>query len=1134
MIADRLILALKVLLTVLVALMITRPEPVAAADPCRDWLAKMVSVQGVVEVRRAGTGHWVGITLDDTICAGDMVRVLENSRAALVFRNDSVVRLDRNTTVTFPAADNDKTAKVDFLSGIALFFSRFPFSLRILTPFVNADVEGTEFLVQVGKSGTSISVFEGRVIASNRTGAVAVEKGQSAAAGAGEAPGLKAVARPADAVRWALYYPPVPIGDLENSIPESGESGAALRRSVEAYRHGDLAGAFAFLKNVRADVQTPAFHCYRALLELAVGRADEAQSDLDTAASLDPRCACAPALQSIIAVAQNRKDDALDLARKAVALDGASSAPLIALSYAHQARFDLDEALSSARQAARLDPRDGLAWARVAELWLSKGYLDRALDAAGQAAALNPDLARTQTVLGYAYLVRIDIDQSKKAFQKAIRLDQADPLPRLGLGLALIRDGDLEAGRLQIQIAAMLDPGNSLVRSYLGKAYYEEKRDTKAEAEFTRAKELDPLDPTPWFYDAILKDTINRPVEALQSLQKSIELNDNRAVYRSRFLLDQDLAARSAGLGRIYNDLGFRQRALVEGWKSLSVDPSNYSAHRFLSDSYAALPRHEIARVSELLQSQLLQPININPIQPQLAEPRLFFLQGTGPVDPSFNEYNALFNRNRFALLGSGVLGERGTIGGEMVQSAVIGKTSYSMGYLHDQEKGIRQNNDLTEDIFNTFVQVSLTPRTSVQAEYRNSNIDLGDRDIRFDLANFSSALRQDENTAAYRFGFHHAFAPGSEIIGSFIHSDQDLNTRDRRTLPPPIPFAFDLTAGSETTGDVGEIQHLFSSENFRMVTGGGYVNARNLSFTQTATGLFPTIRSSGDDKLINGNMYLYSQIDYPANFTWTIGAAADFNKTSYDSRNLFEPKLGVMWYPLPSTTIRAAVFRRLQRPLLTGQTVEPTQVAGFNQLFDDQRSVGTDSWREGVGIDQKFSDTLFGGIEYSRRDIEVPVVTAGTDAVTRADWDEGIVRSYMYWAFHPRFTASLEFQYEHLGREGLTPDAFETVTTYRVPFGIAFFHPSGFFARLRPSFVYQEGNFRNVNSSNISLFTPGNDTFVSLDASVGVLLPQRWGVVSLEARNLFDESFNFQDTDPANPTISPRRFIVVRYTLSF
>jgi len=216
--------------------------------------------------------------------------------------------------------------------------------------------------------------------------------------------------------------------------------------------------------------------------------------------------------------------------------------------------------------------------------------------------------------------------RGKKAFSRAIELDQADPLPRLGLGLATIRDGHLSEGTKEIEVATSLNPGNSLIRSYMGKAYYEEKKEKIAAEEYKTAKELDPKDPTPYFYDAILKQTTNRPVEALYDIQKAMELNDNRAVYRSRLLLDADLAARSASLARIYIDLGFQQRALVEGWNSVNLDPADFSGHRFLADTYAALPRHEIARVSELLVSQLLQPLNMTPIQPRLAESNLFLI----------------------------------------------------------------------------------------------------------------------------------------------------------------------------------------------------------------------------------------------------------------------------------------------------------------------------------------------------------------------------------------------------------------------------------------------------------------------------------------------------------------------------
>lgn len=1108
------------------------PRRVFAAA-CEDWLAKVVSVQGSVQARRIGESRWIEAGLDDLLCPGDMIRVQENSRAALLLRNESIVRLDQKSALTLPGIESEKSIDVNLLSGAALFFSRFPFSLRVFTPFVNAHIEGTEFLVQLSANKTFLSVYEGKVNAVNESGSLVLQRGQSGSATSGQAPSMRVVARPRDAVSWALYYPPIPYRDIEKLIPTSEAWSAAWMASVEAYRRRDLTGAFHLLKEVETDGGSAVFYAYRALLHLTVGRVAEAESDLRTALAIDPEYSYVPALQSVIATVRNQKDAALDLAKRAIALDGSSTAALIALSYAQQARMDLDNALASVGRAAELDETCGFARARLAELWLMKGYLDKALESAREVVAIDPEVARAQTVLGYAFLARIRIGESKKAFRKAIELDQVDPLSRLGMGLALIRDGDLKAGRTQIEIAAMLDPNNSLIRSYLGKAYYEEKQDAKAARELATAKELDPLDPTPWLYDAIRKQTINRPVEALEDMRKSMELNDNRAVYRSRLLLDQDLAVRSANLGRIYSDLGFGQAALVQGWSALNIAPSNFTAHRFLSDAYSALPRHEAARVSELLQSQLLQPINLNPVQPHLAEPRLHIVQGTGPADASFNEYNSLFNRDRLALLGSALIGERGNLGGEIVQSGVIGRASYSIGHFHYQDNGFRQNNDIDEDIYNTFVQFSLTPNTSVQAEYRNTNVSMGDRDIRSDLENFSPERRSKNQLESVRIGFHHSFSPHSDVIGSYIHSKEDREFRDGVNTFFPIPFSFRISSPTQNTGDLGEIQHLFRTGRFRLVTGGGYLDmvSRNVTETETTLPFIPPIiaRTSSKTNITSGNIYLYSQTDLPADLTVTVGGAADFFDDGTEKRDLFSPKLGLTWTPIESTVFRAAGFRRFQRPLMTGQTIEPTQVSGFNQLFDDQRGVGTDTWREGVGVDHKFSEKIFGGLELSRRDIEVPFLN--NNLPETADWEEAMVRSYFYWVFNTRFTGSVEFQYEKLERAKLAPEHYEEITTFRIPFGISFFHPSGFFARLRPSYVHQEGRFRAVTGS---LFLPDSDSFVSVDASVGVLLPGRWGAVTLEARNLFDQSYSFQDTDPANPSISPRRLLALKYTFSF
>ncbi len=178
---------------------------------------------------------------------------------------------------------------------------------------------------------------------------------------------------------------------------------------------------------------------------------------------------------------------------------------------------------------------------------------------------------------------------------------------------------NLEEGRRELVISVALDPENSVARSYLGRTYAGLRLYDAAFREWALAEASDPNDPTAALYRAFAERALNRPAEALRDIEKSIALNDNRAVYRSRLLLDQDLATRTTDLGSVYRDLGFDQLALSEGHKSLNVDPANPGAHRFLSDTYLAMPRHETASDSELLQSLLLQPLNVQPLRPRLA-----------------------------------------------------------------------------------------------------------------------------------------------------------------------------------------------------------------------------------------------------------------------------------------------------------------------------------------------------------------------------------------------------------------------------------------------------------------------------------------------------------------------------------
>ncbi len=142
--------------------------------------------------------------------------------------------------------------------------------------------------------------------------------------------------------------------------------------------------------------------------------------------------------------------------------------------------------------------------------------------------------------------------------------------------------------------------------------------------------------------------------------------NGDRPIFRSWLPLDEDVATRSAGLGRVHTELGFGRLALLDAWQAIGDDPTNFAAHRLLADGYSTEPRHEIARVSELLVSQLLQPANVTPIKPQLAQQNLFIAQRAGPSHASFDELASPVVTNGLKLRASAVGGSNGIEGDDV------------------------------------------------------------------------------------------------------------------------------------------------------------------------------------------------------------------------------------------------------------------------------------------------------------------------------------------------------------------------------------------------------------------------------------------------------------------------------------
>ena len=1066
------------------------------AASCAPVIARVVSLQGTVEVQRAGSGNWLGVRrLDTSICAGDRLRTAPSSRAALFVQPETLVRLDQNTTLTlqqstdeilveFSTDEVSRVACSEQTCGAGYFITRFPKKFKVKTPHMNAAVEGTEFMVTLGRDTTQLTVLEGRVSSESvATGdRKLVEAGRGLASGAAGPGVITATVKPGDAVQWVLRYPP---------LSDAGTSGEGIARAETA---------------------------------LQAGQVDDALAEINGALGRNPRDANALALRSVIQLAKNDKAEALASARAATAAEPANFRAWLALSYAQQASFELDNALESAQRSQSLEADSSLLHARVAELQLSLGNLDAAEYAARAAVAANPSESAAHTILGFVHLAEIDTRAARADFNTAIEHDSFNALPRLGSGLAMIRDGALPAGREEIEIAVALDPSNSLLRSYVGKAYYEENtrpRNGLAATQYSLAASLDPLDPTPYFYEAVLQQSENRPVAALESLESAASKNDNRAVYRSRLLIDDDAASQGATIAAIYGDLGFERLEINESARSLAVNPGNSAAHRELAAAYMNIPRHDIARVSEALQAQIRQPVSIAPVPAVLGIDSVLVLEDVGPTQVGAQEFNQLFNGNDFEVTAEATGGGRDTFGGQLVLGGLADRLAYSFSAIDNETDGFIENDAASKSVYDLFVQGQLQPKSTIQVDIKRSEIEVGQTSYPFDPV-FALPEIISEESDSFRVSGHWNAMPQVDWIWTAVYEDR---LRDFSSFPDGS-FLF----GSDSDVYAVEIQNLLRLGNWQLVSGAGYVDEEAL-FSEVI-----------DVSTTAGNLYAYGQWRSQSNdLALQIGLSLESfeleNSVFEDpiDKDRLNPRIGLVWSPRAGTDIRAAFGSTLKRPFVRSQTIEPTQVAGFNQYFTGfdlffGDPEGTISERLGFALDQAFSNGVNAGIEISRRDLTV----AGF--LEDHDWKEKSALAYAYKAFLAgswEGAISLDVEYEKIERpvENTGPEGILDLETVRIPLALRTFSARGIALRARATYVRQQGEFTIQPGDPVF---PKDDDAVIVDFSLEYLLPRRKGTISVGVNNAFDEFVDLLEIDPLNPRVATRQLAFARVRLNF
>jgi hypothetical protein len=557
----------------------------------------------------------------------------------------------------------------------------------------------------------------------------------------------------------------------------------------------------------------------------------------------------------------------------------------------------------------------------------------------------------------------------------------------------------------------------------------------------------------------------------------------------------------------------------------------------------------------------MLQDLNLNPVQPSVSSTNLNIATAGGPAAAGFNEFTPLFERNQAQLNVTGFGGSNDTKGGEAVLSGVYDAFSGSAGYFKYDTDGYRSNNDLDHEIWDVYTQWAATPTLNFQAEYRHRETDHGDLEQNFDLEDFDPTFHTDKDEDVYRLGARISPNANSSVLLSYIHSDIDSN---RNSVPlddvisSPIPGFPDgfirVTEESKTSQDADQLeaQYLFQGSTVNFVAGGNLSQADADEQTTVVTSLEippivppttePPLEIDSSTDTDDWRVYAYSDWAITPSITGTLGFSyVDFESDVKAFENLdfdeFNPKLGVRWAITDGLTARAAYFKNVMPVLASKRTLEPTQVAGFNQFYDDPNA--TKSTRYGAAIDWQPSNALAFGAELTKRDVKSPVLDVDKGTIPFEDSDEWSYRGYAYWTPLDHWSLSLEAIYDKFENESnslVSTSVPKQVTTKTFPANVTYFHPSGLFGGITVTYIDQE-----VRRESDSLQAEGDDSFTLTDLSVGYRLPKRRGVASLTVQNLFDKDFKYQDesyrtfsTEPYVSPYVPETTVMGRLTLSF
>jgi tetratricopeptide (TPR) repeat protein len=910
-----------------------------------------MATKGSVELSRSGATAWDPAQVNAVLQVGDRLRTKEHSRATLRLRDATILPVDELTTLRIAPAEGRTV--VELLKGVLSFFHRDePGDVEVRSGGTSALIRGTEFAVSVDDLGAlQVALFDGSVEVTNALGSVVAQPGDLLQVAAGGAP-LKSPALGGSNhrfIQWVLHYPMVlDPGDLPEVLLRNPRWSACLAE----YRAGALASALEAAKAL-GDPSTHPERLMQGALRLAAGDVPGFERLTGQIPSDAPEARWVQALVGVLESSQFRaRPERWE--RVLSEADGSTTTELLAGSLVFQSLGRLEEARALARRAAAKSPAFGPAHLRLAEMEFAFGRTAWAADAVATGLRLSPRHAAGVALDGFLLSAGNHFEPALRRFEEAIALDPVHAPAWLGRGLLRFRTGDRVGGRVDLETAAALDPLHAVLRSYLAKAFAEEGNDAKALEELSRALSLDPEDPTPWLYSALLHYRRYEFAAALAAMDQSLRRNGNRAVYRSRLLLDQDAAVRTANQANIFELVDMAEVARRESARAVMFDYSNPSAHLNLASSHNAQRdptrfnlRNETVWFNEHLLASLLAPTASMPLSQNLSQ----------------NEYSRLFARDVVRINGTTEYFSSGEIRQLASQSGNFNRFSYALDFDYGSKPGFRPNEELSRIEWYTRAKFELSPSDSVMLLTKYQDYEAGDNFQYADPARSRPSLRFTEKQAPMILGgYHREWSPGSHtlVLGGRLENDQRLSDLAANQFvafanPPGVPgsAAMDLAYRGRFEIYSAEASHILQTESHTTVAGvrvqsGDFDSISE--FDANPSGFpdvyGPKVATRGGGEFDRRSGYLYHTWEVLTDLRLTGGFAYDDLTLPRNHRRsplevgqrteaAASPKAALVWSPGSMVTLRGLYAESLGGVSYDESIrLEPTQLAGFPQAF--------------------------------------------------------------------------------------------------------------------------------------------------------------------------------------------------------